>query len=367
MADNVSYTTDEIAKLLKISKLTVYDLIKKGELLAYRVGKQMRVDASDLEAYKNRSKGLANVPAHMQSQRQHPHTAAHPQLHTQAQPQGGTTAASGTLPVSGSLGGLAAPSAAWSGAAEAYPHPAAEEPASGIARPIVITGQDASLDLLARHIESRTAAFRPLRSFTGSLDSLISMYKGQSDIVSTHLLDGDTGEYNVPFTRKLLVGMPHVVIHMLRRKAGLYVKRGNPFGIRAWSDLARPDIRFVNRERGSGTRVLLDEQLRLLGISPQQIRGYEDEQMNHVGVAAKVASGEADAGAGSEKAAAMVGDVDFIPLAVESYDLVLLRKPDNRLLIETVTGILRSEQFREELQAMSGYDLTGTGGIVYES
>ncbi|MFD1957754.1 substrate-binding domain-containing protein [Paenibacillus thailandensis] len=345
MADHLSYTVDEIAKLLKISKLTVYDLIKKGELVAYRVGKQMRVDDSDLEAYKNRSKGKAGRAA--QADRPSPGTgrAVSAQDEEPLERNGLPPETPGRL------------------------RPAEEAPkrdSAASARPVVITGQDASLDLLARHLEKANAAFRPLRSFVGSLDSLISMYQGKADIVSTHLLDGDTGEYNVPYTRKLLVGTPHLVVRLLKRKAGLYVRKGNPLRLKDWTDLTKEGVRLMNRERGSGTRVLLDEQLRLHGINAAAIQGYGDEQTNHLGVAAKVASGEADVGIGSEKAAALVSGVEFVPLAEECYDLVLLDKPDNRTLIDTVLAVLRSAAFRDELRAVSGYDVSQTGEIIYK-
>lgn len=316
MSGDVSYTTEEIAKLLKISKLTVYDLIKKGDLPAYRVGKQMRVDASDLEAYKQRAKGSRLAERT-------------PLAEHGAQ----------------------------------YPEPAA----SRGPRPIVITGQDISLDILAKHMEKQIANVRPLRAYVGSLDSLISMYRGESDIVSTHLWDGDTGEYNLPYIRKVLVGFSYTVVNLLTRRAGLYVRPGNPHRLAGWADLKRPGLRLANREKGSGARVLLDEQLRLHGIRPDEIEGYAEELTNHLSVAGKVASGEADVGVGIEKAASIVGSVEFIPLIRERYDLVLMNKPENRDWIAAVLGILQSEPFRSELKAISGYDLSLTGQILLET
>jgi putative molybdopterin biosynthesis protein len=317
MKSDISYTTEEIAKLLKISKLTVYDLIKKGALPAYRVGKQMRIDAVDLEAYKARAKGRQTVSA----------------LPETSEPS------------------FATPSSL----------------ASSASRSLVITGQDVSLDLLAKYMEKSSLAIRPLRSFVGSLDSLISLYRGEADIVSTHLLDGDTGQYNIPFVRKLLIGYSCVVVNLLSRSAGLYVQRGNPWKIRDWSGLGQPGLRIVNREKGSGSRVLLDEQLRMHGISGRQLIGYEQEETNHMSVAGKVASGEADVGVGIEKAALLVGGIDFIPLARERYDLVMLKNQDNLPWIEQVMSILQSEAFRTELQNMQGYDTSITGQVLYET
>ncbi|MFB5268310.1 substrate-binding domain-containing protein [Paenibacillus enshidis] len=316
MSSDMSYTTEEIAKLLKISKLTVYDLIKKGELPSYRVGKQMRVDAADLEAYKQRTR---------------------------------------MVPIAGQ-------------SAEVHSPVHAQPPASFSAnRPIVITGHDISLDILAKHMEQAIPGIRPLRSFVGSLDSLISMYKGEADIVSTHLLDGDTGEYNLPYIRKLLVGSSYVVVNLLSRNAGLYVQQGNPFGLTQWSDLSRPGLRFVNREKGSGARVLLDEQLRLHSIRPEQLDGYNNIQTNHLGVATKVASGEADVGVGIEKAASIVGQIEFIPLIQERYDLVMLKTSWSQTWIPALLQILQSDTFKKELQAISGFDLSRTGKILFEA
>jgi putative molybdopterin biosynthesis protein len=315
MSSDMSYTTEEIAKLLKISKLTVYDLIKKGELPSYRVGKQMRVDAADLEAYKQRTR---MVPMPGQS------AEVHSPVHSQP-------------------------------------------PASFSAhRPIVITGHDISLDILTKHMEQAIPGIRPLRSFVGSLDSLISMYKGEADIVSTHLLDGDTGEYNLPYIRKLLVGSSYVVVNLLSRNAGLYVRQGNPLGLAQWSDLSCPGLRFVNREKGSGARVLLDEQLRLHDIKPEQLTGYDNIQTNHLGVATKVASGEADVGVGIEKTASIVGQIDFIPLIRERYDLVMLKTPTSQTWIPALLQILQSDTFKKELQAIPGFDLSRTGEILFE-
>ncbi|MCQ6557293.1 helix-turn-helix transcriptional regulator [Paenibacillus mendelii] len=317
MSEEISYTAEEISKLLKISKLTVYDLIKKGLLPSYRVGKQMRVDASDLQAYKLRNKGSAQVPN------------VQPELQVQS---------------SSSMSMLS----------------------HGI-RSLVITGQDMSLDILAKHLENRTMGLRPLRSHASSLDSLISMYNGESDIVSTHLLDGDTGEYNLPYIRKLLVGSSYIVVNLLSRRAGLYVAQGNPHHVKDWSDLSRPGLRFVNREKGSGARVLLDEQLRLHGIKPAQLSGYEHIQTNHLTVAAKVALGEADVGVGIEKTASIVNTIEFIPLINERYDLVMIKKAENLAWINELLLILNSDEFQQELRAMAGYDLSLTGQILFEN
>lgn len=337
MSENTSYTTEELARLLKISKLKVYDLIKKGELPSYRVGKQMRVDHSDLEAYKQNSRSSG--------------TSAAPQGAAPVPLQTGTP--------------FVLPPATFS--PPLHLPPSASGTAKTAVTNIVITGQDMSLDILATHLERNLPSSRPLRSYAGSLDSLIAMYHGESDIVSTHLLDGDTGEYNLPYIRKLLVGFSYLVVHMLTRSAGFYVQQGNPRNICSWQDLQQPGLKLINRERGSGVRVLLDEQLRLHGISTAGLSGYETEENSHLAVAGRVARGEADVGIGIEKAAKIIDGLEFIPLIRERYDLVMLKKPENEHWVNAVLDILRSPAFKNELNSIHSYDLTGTGEIIYET
>ncbi|OUQ89599.1 hypothetical protein B5G50_05995 [Brevibacillus brevis] len=318
MSQQNSYTTEEIAKILRISKLTVYDLIKKGELPAYRVGRQMRVDESDLEAYKAKAKG------------------EYRQASAVSIPQTGQAQQS------------------------------ARYEQTGTGRNIIISGQDVSLDLLAGHLEKKDEAYRPLRSYVGSLNSLVAMYTGKADIVSTHLYDGDTNEYNVPYIRRILCGHRFVVINMLSRWAGFYVQAGNPKQIKAWSDFTKPGIRMVNREKGSGARTLIEEQFRLAKIAGSDVVGYEREESNHLAVAGVVARREADVGVGIEKAASLVG-VEFVPTVRERYDLVLLKNKDNDQLIQAVLDVLGSRPFQKELEAVGGYDLSQTGKIMYET
>ncbi|MGK5509012.1 substrate-binding domain-containing protein [Brevibacillus formosus] len=318
MSQQNSYTTEEIAKILRISKLTVYDLIKKGELPAYRVGRQMRVDESDLEAYKAKAKG------------------EYRQASVVSIPQTGQAQQS------------------------------LRYEQTGTGRNIIISGQDVSLDLLAGHLEKKDEAYRPLRSYVGSLNSLVAMYTGKADIVSTHLYDGDTNEYNVPYIRRILCGHRFVVIHMLSRWAGFYVQAGNPKQIKAWSDFTKPGIRMVNREKGSGARTLIEEQFRLAKIAGSDVSGYEREESNHLAVAGVVARREADVGVGIEKAASLVG-VEFVPIVRERYDLVLLKNKDNEQLIQAVLDVLGSRPFQKELEAVGGYDLSQTGKIMYET
>ncbi|WP_445490756.1 substrate-binding domain-containing protein [Niallia sp. 03133] len=319
MNHNESFTTEEIADILKVSKLTVYDLIKKGKIKAYRVGRQMRVDAADLETFKKNAK----------------ETLIDPLENDQAAAAQTTT-----------------------NAAPAFYDPFANY------RSIIISGQDSSLDILAKHFEAKGKAYRPLRSYIGSLNGLLAMYKGLADIVSTHLFDGDTNTYNIPYIKKLLVSHSFIVIRYINRQAGFYIESGNPKNIKGWNDLKRHDIKILNREIGSGARILLDEQLRLHQIKKKDVIGYNQECMSHYSVAAGISQGKADIGIGIEKTSYTAG-VDFIPLITENYDLVILKSEKNKELIQMIKEIIESEELKSELKAV-GYDVEETGKIVFE-
>lgn len=310
MPNELSYTVEEVSQLLKVSKLTIYDLVKKGELPVFRVGRQMRVDAKDLDAYINKQKTS-----------QSPKVQAPIAHQTKSEKKDTQT--------------------------------------------IVISGQDIILDILGKHIE-KNSSFRALRSYSGSLNSLIAMYNGECDIVSLHLFDGDTKEYNLPYIKKILVGYPYVLLNLVCRKAGFYVKQGNPLNITSWSDINQRQIRIVNREIGSGARILLDEQLRIHNIPTRDIKGYQYEETNHLSVASAVATGAADVGVGIEKVSKIVG-VDFIPLITERYDLVMLKTPENEQLITVIKEILSSQQFQSEIATLGDYDISQIGRIIYET
>ncbi|MHB8125442.1 MAG: substrate-binding domain-containing protein [Desulfitobacteriaceae bacterium] len=310
MTEDISYTPEELAKILKISKFTVYELIKRGDLAAYHIGRKVRVEGADLEVFKRRSKGLPPVIP--------------PELNT-------SKPTSSFFPTNDGL---------------------------------VICGQDMVLDILTRHLDKHFPHVRFLRQYIGSIDGLMALYRGMANVVTAHLWDSDTDEYNIPYVRRMLPGHKTVIVNLVYRTEGFYVAKDNPKNIRSWSDLVRPEIRFVNRERGSGARVLLDEQLRTLGIDHQSINGYYDEEMSHIAIASRVARGEADVGLGIEKAAKQVNNLDFIPLQKERYDLVI-RKEDLELPhFQALTTILKSTAFQNEVQGIGSYDVTSMGEIM---
>lgn len=317
MPNIASYTAHEVAEILKVSRFTVYDLIKRGDLTAYRVGRKMRIEASDLESYINKSKSLRPV-------RQ--------QLQRQPAPQQSRT----------------------------------ESPSTNETG-LIICGQDVILDVLTRQLEKELPHIRVLRNYGGSFDGLLALYRKTVNIATTHLWDSDTDTYNVPYVRKLLPGHSTIVINLLYRRIGFYVAKGNPLKIETWQDLARTNIRFVNRERGSGARVLSDEHLRILGIQHENIQGYDHEELSHLAIASCIARGDADVGVGIEKVALQVDAIDFIPLKKERYDLVIRTEDARKPQFQTLMAILRSSVFRNEVAGMGSYDTSQTGEIMAET
>ena len=179
------------------------------------------------------------------------------------------------------------------------------------------------------------------------------------------LLDPETGEYNLTYLRQYLPETPVRLVTWVFREQGLLVAKGNPKGLKGLADLARPDVRFINRQRGAGTRVMLDYQLRQLGIDPGQVRGYEQEEYTHLAVAAAVASGRADAGLGVT-AAAQALDIDFVPLFKERYDLVIPCEHLTGGLLDPLFDLMLDERFRAAVAALPGYDVYAMGEVVLD-
>lgn len=239
-----------------------------------------------------------------------------------------------------------------------YRHPAELE------RTIFVIGShDMTLDLLAQYLAERRR--RLASANVGSQAGLVALRRGEAHLAGSHLLDPQSGEYNLSAVRQYLPDVAVVVVGFLGRQQGLMVPRGNPKGIFSLQDLARPDVIFVNRQRGAGTRVLLDYQLALLGIAPQQVRGYNQEEYTHLAVAAAVASGRADCGLGIA-AAAQALDLDFIPLHQEHYDLVVPKEFYESDLLAPLWAVLEDLTFRQAVAGLPGYDISRMGKIVAE-
>ncbi|AQR90906.1 substrate-binding domain-containing protein [Clostridium saccharobutylicum] len=318
MDSEKSLTAVDVAELLKITKNTVYELVKRGELPGYKVGKKLRIDRDDVENYINNQK--------ISKSNRNKNIILNSELTKQ-------TYTNNVLNL--------------------------ENP-----NDIIISGQDVILDVLAEHIREKVNDMRVLRSNTGSYASLYDLYNDKISVSSVHLWDGDTDEYNTAFVRKMLPGVSCFIINLAYRNVGFYVTKGNPYKINKWKDLTKSNISMINREKGSGIRILLDEKLRLNNISKEQVNGYDIEKQSHFAVARSIARGEGNVGIGNENIANTVDGIDFIPLQEERYDLVIresdLKYPIYKLILSTV----RSEEFKKEVESLGGYDLKDIGKIL---
>lgn len=231
---------------------------------------------------------------------------------------------------------------------------------------VAIGSHDLTLDLLAQFLAATGQGTRLASANVGSLGGLVALRKGHAHLAGSHLLDPETGSYNEAFLKRYLPDMDVVLVSLVGREQGWIVPPNNPYRLSGWDDLKKPDIRFVNRQRGAGTRMLLDYELSRLGIDPTMVRGYDREEYTHLAVAAAVASKTADAGLGI-RAAAIALDLDFIPLAHERYDLVIPRTHYQSQLLAPLLALLHDKSFRKAVAAMPGYDVTPMGKIVSET
>lgn len=311
--ERAALSTQQVADLLQVSKSTIYDLIRRGEIRSYKVGRKVRFTENDVKEYIARSKDRQNIK----------------------------TAPS----IEGAQFNLLGNEKRQEG--------------------FIICGQDLILDVLSNYMRLHNAP--ALRAYIGSYDGLVSLYRNKVNVTASHMWDSDTDTYNVPYVRRLLPGIPAVVVHLTCRMQGLYIARGNPKGIHGWEDFRRDDIVMINREQGAGSRVLLDENLKLLGIFGSSIKGYGKETSSHLAVASAVSRGEADVAVGNEKIARQVDNIEFIPMKKERYDLVLKKEDLSTPEIQTMLKIIRSYAFRNEFGNIGGYDTSDMGKIVAET
>lgn len=224
-----------------------------------------------------------------------------------------------------------------------------------------IGSHDVILDLLAQYLAGKGR--RLASANVGSLGGLMALRRGEAHLAGSHLLDPETGEYNLRFIRQYLPGQSVYVVALVLRQQGLMVLPGNPKGIFSLQDLARGDIVFVNRQRGAGTRVLLDYHLEKLSLSPEGIQGYDQEEYTHLGVAAAIKSGRADCGMGIA-AAAKALELEFIPLFQERYDLVVPGEYYESKLLQPLWEVLQDPDFRRDVADLPGYDITVMGKLI---
>lgn len=224
---------------------------------------------------------------------------------------------------------------------------------------------DPGLGILRDLYASRKTPASLFMATTGSSGGLAALRDGVADFALAHLLDPDTGEYNIPFIRKTIPSGV-AVVPLFHRELGLLLRRGNPLGLRTLPDLARKDVRMINRQQGSGTRHYIDQELSRLGIDPKTITGYDDTVATHLEAGLRVLRDEADAGIAARAAARLLG-LDFIPLARERFDILIAKERFFSRPIQTLLDVVGSREFRARVEAMGGYDTSECGRILASS
>ncbi len=310
MAQNQSLSTQEVAEILHVSKSTIYDLIRRGEIHSYKIGRKVRFTQDDVDAYIARSR--------------HEHS---------------------TAPVQ-----------------RIDTHSTLLTPAGQEQPEIILAGQDVVLDILASYLHQEDV--HAGRTYLSSFEGLLALYQGKVQASACHLYDGK--ECNASFVRSLMPGVPAVLVNLSYRTQGFYVPKGNPNHIHGWQDLGRTDITILNRRVGSSSRILLDTQLKALGIPAAQVRGYDKIMGSHLTIAAAIAAGEADLAIGTERVSRQMEDLDFIPLLEERFDLVLRKDSMEAPAVRKMLKILASPVFRREVAPFSGNDYRDLGKIIME-
>ena len=226
---------------------------------------------------------------------------------------------------------------------------------------LALGSHDLTLDLLAQFLSLRGS--RLSSGNLGSLGGLIALQRGEAHLAGSHLLDPETGEFNLPYIERYLPDVPVVVVRLVGREQGLILAPGNPKTITGLGDIARADLAYVNRQRGAGTRILLDYQLEKLGIEPASVRGYQHEEYTHLAVAAAVASGRADCGLAIHAAAAAL-KLDFLPLYQERYDLIIPKEHHESARLMPLLQLLGDPEFQQTVASLPGYSTDSMGEII---
>ena len=310
MAQNKSLSTQEVADILHVSKSTIYDLIRKGEIHSYKIGRKVRFTQDDVDAYIARSR-------HEHSTRPVKNIDTHSTLLT--------------------------------------PEPE-DKPE------LIISGQDVVLDILANYLQQE--GVNAARTYLNSFEGLLSLYQDKTHVSACHLFDGF--DYNASYVRSLMPGIPAVLVNVSYRTQGFYVQKGNPKNIRGWSDLGREDISILNRRVGSSARILLDTQLKRQGIFASRVKGYDKIMKSHLTMAAAIAAGEADLAIGTERISRQIEGLDFIPLLEERFDFVIKKEMMETEAAQKLLAVLRSPAFRREVAHFSGNDYRDLGKIICE-
>ncbi len=223
---------------------------------------------------------------------------------------------------------------------------------------------DPVLDILQTCLRRSQPDFFIFSSNTGSREGLLALEKGFTDIAWSHLLDPETGEYNIPYLERLAPSVQAVVTNLFHRELGFVTAPGNPLGIRHFADLTRNDVRFINRQVGSGTRLLLDHRLGTAGIPPGEIRGYSLEVSTHMEVGLAVLAGEADAGIATAAISTLLG-LGFLPIVRERFDMICDQSVFFQKGVQALIETLTDEGFRRRVEKLRSYDFQSAGRILY--
>ena len=225
---------------------------------------------------------------------------------------------------------------------------------------VCIGSHDLTLDVLSSHMKAISGRGGIASAHVGSLAGILSLRKGEAHFAGIHLLDPETGEYNRSYLQRFLPGRDVALLNLVYRNQVLIVPKGNPLNIKNLADLVKPGVRFINRQGGSGTRVLLDYLLQKQGLTKEQIVGYEREEFTHLAVAVAVASGTADVGLGIQSAAEALG-LDYVLVGEERYDLAIPQEFLEEPRMKAMISVIQSKAFQDDVLALGGYDVRETG------
>jgi len=231
------------------------------------------------------------------------------------------------------------------------------KPLSSIKNTLVSIGShDLIMDILGDMVKLSSG-------HVGSMGGILAMKRGECHLAPIHLLDEETGEYNINYVKKYFPNTKMALIKGVKRKQGFIVQKGNPKNIKDFKDLVREDVSYVNRQRGAGTRILLDYHLKLDNLNPEDIKGYSREMTTHMAVATAVKTGTATTGLGIYSAAKAL-DLDFIDITYEDYDFLVDYRMLENPMIQEFIKVLKSQEFQERVRSLGGYEFANTGDIV---
>lgn len=333
---------EDVMRILHLSRNTVYKLAREGTLPSFRVGRQMRFRYEDVRA---RLEGSAA------GARPHPGVPAS---------EGGRTSAGAS---SAQVVAASCEAACADANPSANPNELVEEMPAWARGSLVVGGQSMVGDVLANYLSG--LGVKVLRAHANAYVSLARMYLGSCHAAVVDLWSEADGAYNTPYLRRMLPGVSAVAFRLYKQRVGFTVAAHNPRSLLTWTDLLSEGVRVANRERGAGTRVLLDEKLKYLEARADLVAGYDRPVASELAQALMVARGLADVALTSEKPFRQVKGLDFVPLQEEATDLVVLRTPETAPLVKAVRSLLRTDAFRGEFDATL-FDTRLMGEVVYE-